>query len=138
MWCISNTISSTANIKQCDVQILSAKTGATTDPAGSANVDFSATFQHSITCPAGVALTQQDLTGDVCTCMKSAMKQVTATEFNGLCTGAISTAQKRATEQTSSTLATTTMNTHDPGSSSAFSAVANVILIVAAFVATFF
>jgi len=136
MWCITNTISSTANIRQCDVQILSAKTGATTDPAGSANVDFSATFQHSITCPAGVALTQQDLTGDVCTCMKNSMKQVTATDFNGLCTGAISTTQKRATQQTSSTLTTTTMNTHtDSGSSSsAFSAVASLMLIVTAII----
>jgi hypothetical protein len=135
LWCVANSVPATSTVRKCDVQILAAKTGATTDAAGSTKADISATFEHSITCPTGVTISQQDLTGDICTCFKRSVKQVTSIEFNGLCTGVIKPTQKRAMQQSgSSTFGSTTLNTRTASESSAFSSIAQLFLIAMAIV----
>jgi len=115
MWCANNSLSSTANTRQCTIEIVAAATGKTTDPSANPTVDISLSVHHVISCPPGVTLTQTDYSVDICRCFHDAILATSTIDFKGVCTGTIvaSTAagKKRATSG-SATQGTTTLNTN--------------------------
>jgi len=117
MYCVINHLPSTSNLKNCITSIIAARPGAPTDPQASSN-DFSLTMDHYVSCPPGVVLTQSDLDGDACTCMRTALDGTTGSSFGGgMCTNTLSATKKRSLSQATASITTMTVNTNNGGNS---------------------